>query len=144
VTTPAVITTPRVTVLIDWLTLAGWDVTQETGYPLLPGSEILAMPDKAVFLTPSGGPGYTTEEAGTDGWSFQARLRGGADDPLGAQAAAQLLDYTILHGPHPVLVDGVPVLNVQRLGSPPSPLPLDPSDRRFEYVTSYIITTGGG
>jgi len=143
-TTPAVIVTPRVTVIIDWLTLAGWDTTQETGYPLLPGSEILAMPDKAVFLTPSGGPGYVTEEAGTDAWSFQARLRGGADDPLGAQAAAQLLDYVILHGPHPVTVDGVPVLNVQRLGSPPSPLPLDPSDRRFEYVANYIITTGGG
>jgi len=143
-TTPAVIVTPRVTVIIDWLTLAGWDTTQETGYPLLPGSEILAMPDKAVFLTPSGGPGYVTEEAVTDAWSFQARLRGGADDPLGAQAAAQLLDYVILHGPHPVTVDGVPVLNVQRLGSPPSPLPLDPSDRRFEYTANYVMTTGGG
>ena len=143
-TTPAVILTPRVTVAIDWLTLAGWDVTQETGYPLLPGSEILAMPDKAVFLTPSGGPGYVTEEAGTDAWSFQARLRGPADDPLAADAAAQLLDWTILHGPHPVQVDGAWVLNVQRLGSPPSPLPLDPSDRRFEYTASYILTTGGG
>lgn len=143
-TTPLVITTPRVTVAIDWITLAGWDATQESGYPLLSGSEVLDMPDKAVFLTPSGGPGYVTEEAGADAWSFQARLRGGSDDPLGAQAAAQLLDYTILHGPHPVQVDGVWVLNVQRLGSPPSPLPLDPSDRRFEYVANYILTTGGG
>lgn len=143
-TTPLVITVPRVTVIIDWLTLAGWDTTDEVGYPLLPGSEILAMPDRAVFITPSGGPGYVTEEAGADAWSFQARLRGPADDPLAADAAAQLLDYTILHGPHPVLVDGVPVLNVQRLGSPPSPLPLDPSDRRFEYMANYVITTGGG
>lgn len=143
-TTPAVITTPRVTVAIDWLTLAGWDCTQETGYPPYAGPEILAMPDKAVFLTASGGPGYTTEEGGADAWSLQTRLRAGADDPLGAQAAAQLLDWTILRGPHPVTVDGVPVLNVQRLGSPPSPLPLDPSDRRFEYVTNYILTTGGG
>jgi hypothetical protein len=143
-TTPLVITTPRVTIIIDWLTLAGWDTSQEVGYPLLPGSEILTMPDKAVFITPSGGPGFVTEEAGTDAWSFQVRLRGPADDPLAADAAAQLLDYTVLHGPHPVLVDGVWVLNVQRLGSPPSPLPLDPSDRRFEYVTNYILTTGGG
>ncbi len=142
-TTPIVITTPRATVIIDWLTLAGWDTTQETGFPLYPGPEILAEPDQAVFLTPSGGPGYVTEEAGTDAWVFQARLRGGSDDPLGAQAAAQLLDYVILHGPHPVTVDGVPVLNVQRLGSPPSPLPLDPSDRRFEYTASYVMTTGG-
>lgn len=143
-TTPLVITTPRFTVIAGWIALAGWDATQEAGYPLLPGSEILTMPDKAVFLTPSGGPGYVTEEAAADAWSFQARLRGGSDDPLGAQAAAQLLDWTILHGPHPVTVGGVPVLNVQRLGSPPSPLPLDPSDRRFEYVANYVMTTGGG
>jgi hypothetical protein len=143
-TTPAVITVARSTVVIDWLTLTGWDTTQETGFPLFPGPEIVDAPDKAVFITPTGGPGYTTEEAGTDAWSFQARLRGPEDDPLGAQAAAQLLDYAILHGPHPVLVDGVPVLNVQRLGSSPSALPLDPSDRRFEYTANYIITTGGG
>jgi hypothetical protein len=143
-TAPLVITTPRVTIVIDWLTLAGWDTAQETGYPLYPGPEVLAEPDKAVFITPSGGPGYATDEAGVDSWSFQARLRGGSDDPLGAQAAAQLLDYVILRGPQPAVVDGVPVLNVQRLGSPPSPLPLDPSDRRFEYTANYVMTTGGG
>jgi hypothetical protein len=142
-TTPLAITTPRTRIAIDWLTLAGWDVTQESGYPLLPGPEIVDEPDKAVFLTPSGGPGYTTEEAGTDAWNVQARLRGAADDPLGAQAAAQLLDYVILHGPRRVTVCGVPVLNVQRLGSPPTSLPLDPSDRRFEYTATYVITTGG-
>ena len=144
VTTPAAILTPRAQVVIDWLTSAGWDTTQETGYPFFAGPEILDEPDKAVFITPTGGPGYQTEEAGVDAWSFQARLRGPADDPLGAMAAAQLLDWTILRAPHPVLVDGVPVLNVQRLGSPPSALPLDPSDRRFEYTANYVITTGGG
>jgi hypothetical protein len=144
VTTPAAVTVPRVTVIIGWLTAAGWDVTQETGFPLLPGPEIVDDPDQAVFITPAGGPGYTTEEGGTDAWSFQARLRGPADDPLAAQAAAQLLDYTVLRGPRNVLVGGVPVLNVQRLGGPPSALPLDPSDRRFEYTASYILTTGGG
>jgi hypothetical protein len=143
-TTPAAIIVPRTQILIDWLTMAGWDATQEVGYPLYAGPEILTEPDRAVFLTPSGGPGYATEEGGTDAWSFQARLRGPADDPLSAEAAAQLLDWTILHGPHPAQVDGVPVLNVQRLGSPPVPLPLDPSDRRFEYTASYVITTGGG
>lgn len=143
-TTPLVISVPRATVVIDWLTAAGWDATQETGYPLYPGPEILSEPDQAVFITPSGGPGYVTDEGGADAWSFQARLRGPADNPLAAMGSAQLLDWIILHGPHPVQVDGVPVLNVQRSGSPPSALPLDPSDRRFEYVTTYIITTGGG
>jgi hypothetical protein len=143
-TTPAMITTPRAQLLIDWLTAAGWDVTQETGYPLYPGPEILLEPDRAVFLTPGGGPGYVTEEGGADAWAFQARLRGAADDPLGAQAAAQLLDWTILTGPHPVRTDGVNVLNVQRMGSPPVPLALDPADRRFEYTCNYVIITGGG
>lgn len=143
-TVPAAITVPRTQVLIDWVTLTGWDTSQETGFPLLPGPEIVDSPDQAVFLTPSPGPGYTTEEGGTDAWGFQVRLRGSADDPLEAQTAAQLLDYMILHGPRPALVDGVPVLNVQRLGAPPTPLPLDPSSRRFEYTTNYILITGGG
>jgi hypothetical protein len=143
-TTPPAITVPRVTVIIAWITVAGWDTTQETGYPLYAGPEILTEPDKAVFITPSGGPGYTTEEGGTDAWSFQARTRGPADDPLSAQAAAQLLDWTILRGPRPAQALGVPVLNCQRSGGPPSPLPLDPSDRRFEYTANYVITTGGG
>lgn len=143
-TTPALITVPRAQLVMDWLTVAGWDGTQETGYPLYPGPEILSEPDKAVFLTPTGGPGYVTDEGGADAWSFQSRLRGAADDPLGAEAAAQLLDWTILGGPHPVRVDGIHVLNVQRLGSPPSALPLDPNDRRFELVCNYIITTGVG
>lgn len=143
-TTPAVITVARSQVIIDWLTSTGWDVTQETGFPLFAGPEILLEPDRAVFITGTGGPGYTTEEGGTDAWSFQARLRGPADDPLAAEAAAQLLDYVILRGHCPVTVDGVSVLNVQRLGSPPSPLPLDPSDRRFEFTCNYILTTGGG
>jgi hypothetical protein len=129
-------------VLIAWLTAAGWDITQETGYPLFPGPEILDAPDQAVFLTPTGGPGYTTEEGATDAWSFQARLRGPADDPDAAESAMQLLDWTILGAPHQVQAAGVTVINVQRLGSPPAALPLDPSDRRFEYTANYIITTG--
>jgi hypothetical protein len=143
VTTPAVISVPRTQVIIDWIVLTGWDVTQETGYPILPGPEIITAPDKAVFITPSGGPGYTTDEGGTDAWSFQARVRGPADDPLSAEAAAQLLDWRVLRGPRAV-VDGVIVLDVQRLGAPPAPLPLDPTDRRFEWTATYIITTGGG
>ena len=141
-TSPAAITVPRTQVLIAWLTAAGWDITQETGYPLYPGPEILDEPDKAVFLTPAGGPGYTTEEGATDAWSFQARLRGPADDPDAAQSAMQQLDWIILGAPHGVQACGVTVINVQRLGSAPAALPLDPSDRRFEYTCNYIITTG--
>lgn len=141
-TTPALITVPRAQLIIDFLTSAGWDATQETGYPLYPGPEIIFEPDKAVFLTPTPGPGYLTEEGGVDGWGFQARLRGAADDPLGAQAAAQLLDYTILTASYPVVVDGVGIRSVHRLGVTPTPLPLDMNSRRFEYTCDYIIVTG--
>jgi hypothetical protein len=136
------ITVARAQLIIDWLVLAGWDVTQESGYPLYPGPEILAEPDRAVFVTSTGGPGYVTDDAAADAWSFQARLRGPADDPVAAERAVQLLDWTILNGPHPVQVDGVHVLNVQRLGSPPAALPLDPNDRRFEFTGNYILTGG--
>jgi hypothetical protein len=139
---PAVITTSRASVIIAFLTAAGWDATQETGYPLFPGPEILVSPDKAVHITATGGPGYTTEEGGTDAWSFQARLRGPSDDPVAAEIAAQMLDWTILGAPCPANVNGVRVLNCQRLGSPPTVLPLDPSDRRFEYTADYIFVTG--
>jgi len=141
-TMPAVITTPRAQVIIGFLTSTGWDATQETGYPLVPGPEILTSPDRLVTITATGGPGYTTEEGGTDAWSFQARLRGPSDDPLTAQMAAQMLDWTILTAPTPAWSYGVRVINCFRLGSPPTVLPLDPADRRFEYVADYIFVTG--
>jgi hypothetical protein len=141
-TTPAVITAPRTQVIIDFLTSTGWDVTQETGYPLFPGPEVLTSPDKAVFITMTPGPGYTTEEGGTDAWGFQGRLRGGADDPVGANAAAQLLDWTILTAATPAWTDGIRVIACHRLGSTPTPLPLDPGDRRFEYTADYVFVTG--
>lgn len=143
-TVPAVISVPRTRVVIGWLIQAGWDAAQETGYPLYPGPEILDEPDQAVFITLTPGPGYQTEEGGVDAWGFQAHLRGPADNPDAAQAAAQLLDWTILHAPLPAQADGVAVLSVRRLGSSPAALPLDPSSRRFEYTADYIITTGGG
>lgn len=141
-TFPAVITTARDQLVCDMLAQFGWDASEETGYPLSPGSEIHDNPDKIVFITGTGGPGYLTEEGGVDGESFQARTRGPADDPIAAKIAAQTLDWLILAGPYPVLVDGVRVLNCQRLGSPPAALPLDEADKRFEFTATYIIVTG--
>lgn len=129
-------------VIIDWLAAAGWDDSQETGYPLYPGPEILAEPDKAVFITGTGGPGYTTEEPATDAGSFQLRLRGPSDDAFAAEAAAQDMDDLILRASFPVQVDGVRIVTAYRLGNGPSPLPLDPADLRHEFTTSYVIVTG--
>ena len=109
---------------------------------LSPGSEIHDSPDQIVFITATGGPGYLTEEGGVDAWSFQARLRGPADQPQAALAAAQLLDWTILTAAYPAQVDGVRVITCYRMGSPPSALPLDPADKRFEFTANYIIVIG--
>lgn len=141
-TVPAVITVARDQLICDFLTAAGWDAAEETGYPLSPGSEIHDNPDQIVFITATGGPGYLTEEGGADAWSFQARVRGPADQAQAALSAAQLLDWTILTASYPVNVDGVRIINAYRMGSPPAALPLDEADKRFEFTASYIIVTG--
>ena len=129
-------------VIMDWIISTGWDNRQELGYPLLPGPEIHSEPDKAVIITGTGGPGYLTEEPATDGWSFQARVRGPANDPIAAEAAAMLLDSTILGASFPVNIDGVQIQHVHRLSARPQPLPLDPADRRFEFTANYIMIAG--
>lgn len=139
----AVPTVAKSQVVIDLVTGFGWNVTQETGYPLYPGPEILTSPDRAVFITPSGGPGWVTEEAALDCWTFQALVRGPDDDPLAPELAAQQLDVLLLNGPYPQAVDGVVVSLAGRSGGPPVPQPLNPEDRRFAYACTYLITTGG-
>lgn len=139
---PGAPTVAKTTLLTDFITGLGWDTAQETGYPLLPGPEVLTAPDREVTLTASGGPGWVTEEAALDAWTFQVRLRGPADNPVTPELAAQQLDWLILTAAYPQAVDGVTVVNCTRLGAPPSPLPLDPADRRIEFTCTYIITTG--
>ena len=72
---PGAPTVAKTQLVIDFIAGLGWDTTQETGYPLLPGPEVQTSPDKEVTLTPSGGPGYVTEEAALYAWTFQARTR---------------------------------------------------------------------
>jgi hypothetical protein len=129
-------------VVIDLLTQMGWDGTQELGYPLYPGIEILNEPDRAVFITATGGPGFTTEEGATDAWSFQARVRGPTDEPYEPEVMALRLDQMLIGAPYPLSVDGVGVLAANRAGSPPAPLPLDPGDLRHEFTCNYIVIAG--
>lgn len=139
-TTPVSVTQ----VVMDWITALGWATAPEsTGYALFPGPEIISSPDRAVFITCTGGPGYLTEEGGLDGVTFQARVRGPADDPLSPQGIAQALDALVLGASFPAVVDGYGICHIHRMGSPPTPLPLDPQDRRFEYTCSYLIAIGG-
>lgn len=136
-------TIAKTQLVIDLVASLGWDTMQETGYPLVPGPEILTSPDRLVTVTPAGGPGWVTEEGALDTWSVQLRVRGPDDDPFAPELAAQQLDFLLFSGAGQT-VDGVYVAAVTRVGSPPVPLPLNPQDRRFEYTCSYLITTGGG
>jgi hypothetical protein len=134
--------TAQTQVIIDWISSLGWDDRQEVGYPVLAGPYVPPAPDRALVITGGGGPGYTTEEPATDASNFQARLRGAPDDPLGAESAAALLDNLILRANFPVVIDGTPIVTVYRLGSGPTPLPFDPTDRRTEFTSNYVIVTG--
>jgi hypothetical protein len=134
--------TGMATMVGDWLEYAGWDTRPEAGYPVYPGPEILDEPDQAVFITMGGGPGYTTEEPATDASQFQARVRGPSDDADAAETAARALDALILGALFPVVIDDITIVHVHRMGGPPAVLPLDPTDRRFEFTASYILVTG--
>lgn len=142
-TFPAPPAVAKTQVLMDFITSLGWDGTEETGYPMRPGPEVQTSPDRLLTLTPTSGPGWATDEGSLDTWGFQARLRGPDDDPLEPELKSQQLDAMILFAVTPVTIDGTLIANIQRTGSPPVPLPLDPADRRFEYVCTYLITTGG-
>jgi hypothetical protein len=129
-------------VIIDWIKSLGWDATQEVGYPLFAGPVILDEPDRAVFSTGGGGPGYLADEGVVDASQFQARVRGPQDDPFEPEAMAQFLDDLILHAQFPALIDGVSINTVYRATNGPTPLPVDPGDLRHEFTCSYIIVTG--
>ena len=131
-------------VIIDWIASLGWDTAQELGFPLFAGPWVLTAPDRSVWITLTGGPGYVTEEGSADAWTFQARVRGTANVQKGAEAAAQLLDSMIFNASYPASIDGITILVTHRLGSPPVPLPVDPSDQRYEYTCDYVIITGPG
>lgn len=129
-------------VIMDFILSLGWDAQQELGWPIYPGPLILDEPDQSLWITLSGGPGYVTEEGSADSWTFQAMIRGASDDPLGPDAQAVLLDQLLFGGSFPVVIDGVTIQNVHRVGSPPAPLPVDPNDLRHSFTCTYVITAG--
>lgn len=133
----------KVRLITDWITSLGWNITPPTGYPVYPGPESDDIgPDRALFITPTPGPGFITEEAALDCWGFQALLRGPADDPVTPGLVMQQFDVMILNASFPAVVDGMLITLIARSGSTPVPLPLNPQDRRFSYVCTYLITTG--
>jgi hypothetical protein len=126
------------TSVINWLTNLGWDVTQESGAPIVPGPYVLQEPDRIVVVSPTPGPGYILE-GDADVSAFQARVRGSQNDQADAETLAYLLDSLILRATFPVTIDGRVLIHVHRLGGTPSPLAAgpDPGDR-YEYICSYL------
>lgn len=127
-------------VIIDFLTAAGWVITQEVGYPLLP-PPVLDEPDRSIWITLTGGAGYMVEEGPPDAWTFQALVRGPSDDPFSGEIAAITLDQLILAAAFPVTIDGVTISHAHRLGGPPAAVPVDPADLRHTYTCNYVIIT---
>lgn len=134
--------TAQTQMIIDLIAGLGWDTREELGYPLRPGPYIPPSPDRLVVITGGGGPGFLTEEATVDGSNFQALVRGGAEDPLGAEVAANDLDNMIQLASFPQQVDDTWVLNLTRVGSGPTALPFDPTDQRTTFTCNYMIVTG--
>ncbi len=128
--------------IIGWLENLGWDTTQESGSPILAGPYVPDEPDRCVIATPTPGPGYMLEGA-TDASGFQLRVRGGQNDPAGAEADAYALDSLILGASFPAVISGRVIVHVHRLGGTPSPLASGPDDGdRSEFVTGYICIAG--
>jgi hypothetical protein len=128
--------------VIAWLTTLTWDQTQETGYPFVPGNYPTEEPDRLVFITATGGPGYVTDEGSADAATFQIRLRAPADSETEAEGKAEDLDLLILQALYPVVVNGVRIQHVHRLGGRPAALPVSPDDLRYQYTCNYVVTYG--
>jgi hypothetical protein len=136
--------TTRTQIIIDWLSGLGWDQTPETGYPIVPGPwrPDANTPDRVVFVTGTGGPGFAVEEGLPNIATFQLRVRGTSDDPAEPEQKAEALDLLILMASFPVQVDGVTINHAHRLGGPPTPLPVNPADERHEFTSNYTIVIG--
>lgn len=128
--------------VIDWITGLGWDTTEETGYPLFEGPMILDEPDRSVWVTGTGGPGYITDEGSADAATFQLRVRGPSDDADEPQVIASQLDALVLGALFPVVIDGYNIQHVHRLGGRPTPLPVNPQDLRHEFTCNYTVIVG--
>lgn len=131
--------------VIDFIRSLGWDDTEESGYPLQPGSYILEAPDRIVHITATGGPGYVTEEGSAEAISFQLRLRGPVEDPIEPDQMISMLDRAILAATtsFPLTIDGIKIQSISRAGSPPTPLPVDPADLRHEFTCNYVMIKQG-
>lgn len=130
--------------LDTWLHDAAGPIALDPQIPVLPGSLVgtAGYPDKALFITGTGGPGLLLEGA-TDVQNFQFRWRGLQGDPASAYADAEVfaktLDLQLVRLSCPLLIVDTKVLLVWRTGGPPAYLAS--TDRRAHFTASYLFET---
>lgn len=92
--------------------------------------------DRMLILTPTPGPGFTTERA-IDGNIVTVRCVGAQDDYDDAESMATGADGLMLSDGN-VNVGGYGTLGVSRAGGPPTPVMRD-SSLRTHFQCSYVI-----
>lgn len=124
--------------IIQLITEQGWDTAEETGAPIERGPYVPPMPHRLVVISPITGPGFLMEGA-ADAGAFQARVRGGTDDPDDAEYLMFRLDKMIERMQFPVTVGGHQFIHIHRVSARPAPLlPAPDSGRRYEYTCNYV------
>lgn len=109
--------------------------------PFFCGPEVPDVPFRFVMLTPTGGPGLSTEGL-LDSHSWQFRSAGEQNDRDDAEAIATALDRAV-RNLETTTVAGVRIVSFQRSGSAPTPLLVDDAERHH-YVASYVATVHSG
>jgi hypothetical protein len=129
-----------------WLHSA--EIGLDVAIPVLPGSLIdtPGYPDRALFVTSTGGPGLQLDDFGSDVQNFQFRWRGAEGDPGVAyedtEILAKTLDLKLVRASYPTTIDGLNVLRLWRTGG--SPAYLATIRRKVHFTASYLFDAAVG
>lgn len=132
-----------VAALDTWLHDPTGPVRLDTSIPVLPGSlvDTGGYPDKALFVTGTGGPGLQLDDWGSDVQNFQFRWRGNQGDPgeayEDAEVFAKTVDLAIVRAEFPTVIGGLHVLRFWRTGSAPAYLAT--VGRKAHFTASYLF-----
>lgn len=120
-------------------------VSLDAATQVLPGALVglsgVAGGDRAIFITPTQGPGPTLEGA-ADVQNFQFRFRGVQGDPQSAYEDAEIfaktVDLKLINATYPTTIGGRVVIRLWRTGGPPVYLASD-SSRRAHFTCGYLF-----
>lgn len=122
--------------LSAWITSLGVDTGLLNQGPFIP-----EMPNTLITLTLLSGVGFLNE-GDIDSPSFQVRVRGEQNDQASAEALAGDIDGRLFRAVLPTVVNGTPILLVDRVGGLPSILGPADDGERYEYVCTYRLMVG--